>query len=51
MKQVIFQTGVNVLGFPTYVEHYVYKGESKGNLIKPQKKKWLRVIEKIVTQH
>ncbi len=51
MKVAIYQIGVDVLGFPIYVEHHIYTGESKGNKINPFKKKWLKVIEKTIKQH
>lgn len=45
-----YQVGVDVLGFPIYIEHHIYTdkpSESKNN----SNKQWLTVIEKIVKQH
>ena len=51
MKIVIYQVGCDVLGFPIYVEHHIYTGETKGSRINPIKKKWLVIEEKLVKQH
>lgn len=47
---VAYQTGVDVLGFPIYVEHKIYQDElpeHKHN----EKKHWVSIIEKIIKQH
>jgi hypothetical protein len=45
---VTYQTGVDVLGFPTYVQHYIIC-EITTNFIKP--KRILTVIQKFFKQH
>lgn len=50
MRKIIYQIEVDVLGFPIYVEHYVYQDNPKTTKKEPQKR-WLTVIEKIVKQH
>lgn len=46
-----YQVGVDVLGFPIYVEHHIYHGFDKGSKHNPYKNFWLKVIEKIIKQH
>ena len=48
---VAYQTGVDVLGFPIYMQHTVYSGETKGTKINPKKEPWITVEEKIIKQH
>jgi hypothetical protein len=58
---VQYQVGVDVLGFPIYVEHHIIIGESKennkikpdnyNNKLKPYTKKWISILQKIVKQH
>ena len=49
-RKVIYQVGVDILGFPIYVEHHIYEGiqKEKFNL---KNLRWLKVIEKIIKQH
>ena len=51
MIKATYQIGVDILGFPIYVEHYVYRGIDEVNKFKPLKSFWVTVIEKIVKQH
>lgn len=46
-----YQIGVDILGFPIYVEHYVYRGENEINKFNPIKIHWVKVFENIVKQH
>jgi hypothetical protein len=49
MRVVIYQTGVDVLGFPIYMEHKIYQDqlpEHKHN----KKKHWVSIIQKIIKQ-
>ncbi len=50
-KTAIFQVGVDILGFPIYVEHHFYTGKNQPNLIKNGKPFWFKVIQKIIKQH
>ena len=50
MKIVTYQIGVDVLGFPVYMEHTVYKGENQSKFY-PKPLKWLKCIQKLVKQH
>jgi hypothetical protein len=48
MKRTInYQIGVDVLGFPIYVIHEVYDGETNQNKFWPKPKRWLKVIQSI----
>lgn len=51
MTRVTYQIGVDFLGFPIYVEHYVYRGHCEVNKFKPLKSFWVTVVEKIIKQH
>lgn len=51
MTKATYQIGVDVLGFPIYVEHYVYRGEAVVNKFNPLKSFWVKVVEKIIKQH
>lgn len=46
-----YQIGVDVLGFPIYLEHQIIIGKTTHNKFNPIKKCWLKVIEKIIKQH
>ena len=46
-----YQIGVDVLGFPIYMEHQIFKGETNQNKFHPKPKKWVKVIQKIIKQH
>lgn len=50
-NKVTYQVGVDVLGFPIYVEHHIYTGISNESQYNPRKTFWLKVIEKIIKQH
>ena len=47
---VEYQIGVDVLGFPIYFRHEIYKGETNLSKFQPKPKKWLRVIQSIIKQ-
>ena len=51
MKTAIYQIGVDVLGFPIYLEHQIYNGQNDGSKFNLKKKKWLVVFERIIKQH
>ncbi len=51
MRIAIYQIGVDVLGFPIYVEHKICQGETNQNKFWPKPKKWLKVIQSIIKQH
>ena len=51
MIKATYQIGVDILGFPIYVEHCVYRGIAEVNKFKPLKSFWIKVVEKIVKQH
>jgi hypothetical protein len=46
-----YQIGVDVLGFPIYMEHQIFKGETNQNKFQPKPKKWIKVIQQIIKQH
>mgnify|MGYP003612746956 CR=1 FL=1 len=52
MERIItYQIGVDVLGFPIYVQHEIHEGETNQNKFWPKpKKRWLKVIESIIKQ-
>ena len=50
MRKVIYQVGVDFLGFPVYVEHYIYQDKLK-DVQHEKKNHWVRVVEKIIKQH
>lgn len=49
-RKIIFQIGVDVLGFPIYVEHHIYQDNPNETKNEP-KKRFLEVIQKIIKQH
>lgn len=51
MIKVTYQIGVDVLGFPIYVDHEVYRGVDEVNKFNPVKSFWVTVLEKIIKQH
>lgn len=54
MKVVSYQTGVDVLGFPIYVEHKIYdfKPDSNSKFHKSRTTPLTQVVEqKIIKQH
>lgn len=51
MKVVQYQTGVDVLGFPIYMQHTVSQGESKQSKFNPKTKRWISVVQKIIKQY
>jgi hypothetical protein len=51
MKAAIYQIGVDVLGFPIYVEHHIYQGVEQRGKFNTINLKWLKVIQKIIKQH
>jgi hypothetical protein len=51
MKIVSYQIGVDVLGFPIYMQHSIAKGETNQSKFNPKPKKWIKVIQEIIKQH
>jgi hypothetical protein len=51
MIKATYQVGVDVLGFPIYVEHEVYRGIEEVNKFNPVKSFWVSALEKIIKQH
>jgi len=51
MKVITYQIGVDVLGFPVYAQHTVYKGTTKGTKTNPAKTPWVTVEQKTLKQH
>lgn len=51
MIKATYQIGVDILGFPIYVEHEVYRGETETNKFHPVNSFWVTVLEKIIKQH
>ena len=51
MKIAIYQVGVDVLGFPVYVEHRIYQGVEQRGKFNIINLKWLKVIQKTIKQH
>lgn len=51
MQVVQYQTGVDVLGFPIYMQHTISQGEIKQSKFHPKPRKWLKVIQTIIKQH
>lgn len=51
LNTVEYQIGVDVLGFPIYLQHQIKKGETKQSKFYPKPKKWMLVIQKIIKQH
>jgi hypothetical protein len=50
MKVAIYQTGVDVLGFPIYVEHQIITGKTDAQFNR-KKRTWLIVIQQLIKQH
>lgn len=50
-RTITYQIGVDVLGFPIYVQHEIFHGETNQNKFWPKPKKWLKVIQSIIKQH
>lgn len=48
VKQVRYQTGVDILGFPIYMEHTIID-ETRQSFIK--KKRTISVLQRIIKQH
>lgn len=52
MKTVVsYQIGVDVLGFPIYMQHTVYKGETNESKFYYKPVEWFKCIQKLVKQH
>lgn len=52
MKKAIYQTGVDVLGFPTYTEHCFFEGKTKpAAFIKNKTAIWKKVVSINTKQH
>ena len=50
MRIAIYQIGVDVLGFPIYVEHRIHQDKPTETKNEP-KKRFLKVVESIIKQH
>lgn len=51
MKRIVnYQTGVDVLGFPIYVQHQIYQDKPTETKNEP-KKRFLKVVQTIIKQH
>lgn len=50
-KKVQYQIGVDVLGFPTYMEHTIERSESKPSKFNSKSYSFFRVIQRIIKQH
>lgn len=46
-----YQIGVDILGFPIYLQHSIHTGTTKGNKINPVKKSWIAVEIETIKQH
>lgn len=46
-----YQIGVDVLGFPIYVQHNISEGDIKQSKFQPKPLKWLSVEAKTIKQH
>jgi hypothetical protein len=51
INRVTYQVGVDVLGFPTYVEHFITTGKKQASKFNPKKIFWMRVFQSIIKQH
>lgn len=47
-KKVTYQIGVDILGFPIYIEHIIIDEELKNNI---KFKRKLTVLQRIIKQH
>jgi hypothetical protein len=50
MKKVTYQIGVDILGFPIYMEHSIYEGVGSNSVFE-KPKHWVRIIQKLIKQH
>jgi uncharacterized protein YijF (DUF1287 family) len=46
-----YQIGVDILGFPIYVQHTICEGDIKQSKFQPKPLKWTKVEGKIIKQH
>jgi hypothetical protein len=51
MKIITYQIGVDILGFPIYMEHTIIQGKTNQSKFYTKPLKWLKCIQKIVKQH
>ncbi|MCK8143198.1 hypothetical protein MW871_15010 [Flavobacterium sp. I-SCBP12n] len=51
MRVISYQIGVDVLGFPIYMQHQIYEGVGPLNKISSSPKHWVKIIQKIIKQH
>ncbi len=51
MRRVIYQIGVDVLGFPIFMEHTILEGEDEGSKFNPKKLGWIIVLYRLIKQH
>jgi hypothetical protein len=51
MKVVSYQIGVDVLGFPVFIQHTISEGETRQSKFYPKPKKWMKIIQQIIKQH
>lgn len=50
MIKSTYQIGVDILGFPIYVEHYIYQDKLK-DVQHEKKNHWVGVVGTIIKQH
>lgn len=48
---VEYQIGVDVLGFPIYMQHTVMKGLTNQSRFYSKPKTWVKCIQKLIKQH
>ena len=51
MRVVSYQIGVDILGFPIYMQHTIAMGETTQSKFHPKPKKWIKVIQELIKQH
>jgi hypothetical protein len=51
MISATYQIGVDVLGFPIYIQHDIYRGESEVSKFNSKKSFWVSVVEKLIKQY
>ena len=51
MTTVQYQIGVDVLGFPIYMQHTIAEGETRQSKFYPKPKRWIKVIQQLIKQH
>lgn len=51
MRRATYQIGVDVLGFPIYIQHEIHEGETNQNKFWTKPKRWLKIVETLIKQH